>query len=112
MEESQQITAAHRWRFAFEHRMGRPRIRGRLAIRRGCEKGEGREDQNRDIKNRVQYSRDGADSCSVLLPVPFKALMDHDQFDNASATKCKAHEEERIDKGEVGYFRQARGYRK
>jgi len=38
--------------------------------------------------------------------------MDRDQFDNAHGTERKAHEEERIDEGELGYFRQARRYRK
>src|SRR5271155_3011795 len=37
--------------------------------------------------------------------------MDRDQLDYARATERKAHEKERIDKSEVGHFRQARGYR-
>ena len=79
-----------------------PESRLKLTIRRGCEKDQGGYDDNRHIDNRVQDSRDCADSCRVPLPVPFKALMDGDQLDNTRATKRKAHEKERVDEGEVG----------
>src|SRR5580704_19020490 len=65
-------------------------------------------DQNDDINNRVQYSRDFAYSFRILRAVPFKALVDRDQLDNARGTKRKAHEKERIYEGEIGHFRQAR----